>query len=415
MLTLGGVAAADPAPTPEQLQAARHRVASAAGRVVGLQARAEAAAEAYNGAVTRARAASLASSAAAGRAVAASALATVARTEADAAARSARAAETAALARRTEQHTAQNQAAGARQDLDNLANGAYRSGGELTMFAMLLNASGPAELARGRDLMAVVARNQERTIGQTLAASALASHRAAAAAAALTAASDAQSHATAVLAHANSLQAVAQASRASAESAAGVAAQGLLDAAAARRTAQHLVDRAEASLGSARSSAASLARAATAARRAALVVHVAKTDSNAAQTAITWALQQVGTPYSWGGGDSSGPTFGFAQGALTRGFDCSGLTLFAYGKAGITLDHYTGSQWQQGLRVPRFEDLQPGDLMFFASDLAEESTIHHVAIYLGNGQMVEAPHTGDIVKVSPARRGDYLGGTRPWA
>ena len=420
-LTLGCSvpALADPSPTPGQLRAARERVASAAGRVGDLQARAEAAAEAYNGAVTRAQAAALASSRATGQAVAAGALFDAARRDAASAVAAAGAAAAAAAARTAEQHAAQAQAVVARQDLDNLANGAYRSGGELTMLAMLMNASGPAELGRGRDLMAVVARNQEHTIGVARAASTLAARRAVDAASAATATWAARTHAADVLAHVDELQQVAVSSSRAAADAARAATQGLAAAAASRRTAQQLVTQAESVLGSARATAASLAaslaRAAAAARRAALAVHVPVARSVAAQTAMSWALGQIGTPYSWGGGDANGPTFGFAQGANTRGFDCSGLTLFAYGKAGIALDHYTGSQYNQGLRVSRFEDLQPGDLMFFATDLADESTIHHVAIYLGNGQMVEAPHTGDVVKVSPARRGDFFGGTRPWA
>ncbi len=120
-------------------------------------------------------------------------------------------------------------------------------------------------------------------------------------------------------------------------------------------------------------------------------------------------------PYSWGGGDESGPTYGFAQGANIRGFDCSGLTLFAYGHAGIHLGHYTGSQYDQGMRISNFGDLQPGDLMYFATDTSNPATIHHMSIYIGGGNMIEAPHTGDVVKVSPARSSDFIGGTRPWA
>lgn len=137
--------------------------------------------------------------------------------------------------------------------------------------------------------------------------------------------------------------------------------------------------------------------------------------SSAAQTAIYWAFQEIGVPYSWGGGDESGPTYGFAQGAGTRGFDCSGLTMFAYGHTGIHLGHYTGSQYDVGRRVSNFGDLQPGDLMFFATDTGNSATIHHVSIYIGGGNMIEAPHTGDVVKVSPARSSDFIGGTRPWA
>ena len=116
----------------------------------------------------------------------------------------------------------------------------------------------------------------------------------------------------------------------------------------------------------------------------------------------------------WGGGTNDGPSLGFAQGANTVGFDCSGLTMFAYHKAGIQLGHYTGSQWDQGKRISSMADLQPGDLMYFAYDTSDPSTIHHVALYLGNGMMISAPQTGEVVKVSSASRSDFIGATRPW-
>jgi cell wall-associated NlpC family hydrolase len=161
-------------------------------------------------------------------------------------------------------------------------------------------------------------------------------------------------------------------------------------------------------------SAASLEAAAKAARRNASHVTTGKAPSDAAATAIHWAFQEIGIPYSWGGGNEDGPTYGFAQGANTKGFDCSGLTLFAYGKTGIHLDHYTGSQWGQGKRISSRADLQPGDLMFFATDTSDPSTIHHVAIFLGNDKMIEAPQTGEVVRVASSVRDDFIGGTRPW-
>jgi len=117
-------------------------------------------------------------------------------------------------------------------------------------------------------------------------------------------------------------------------------------------------------------------------------------------------------PYSWGGGDATGPTGGFAQGADTVGFDCSGLTLFAWAHAGVALGHYTGSQWTAGRHVAQ-SDLQPGDLVFFATDTADPATIHHVGLYIGAGDMISAPHTGDVVRVaSVAGFGGYIGAVR---
>lgn len=124
-----------------------------------------------------------------------------------------------------------------------------------------------------------------------------------------------------------------------------------------------------------------------------------------AMRAVQAALSQLGVPYSWGGGDASGPTYGTAQGANIRGFDCSGLTLYAYAQVGITLGHYTGSQYNAGTHVS-MSQLKPGDLVFFHSDL------HHMGMYIGNGKMVHAPQTGDVVKIAPMAGRPFAGGVR---
>ena len=91
------------------------------------------------------------------------------------------------------------------------------------------------------------------------------------------------------------------------------------------------------------------------------------------------ALQYLGVPYVWGGASPSG-------------FDCSGLVVYVYGQLGISLPHYTGSLWQLGSAVSR-DELQAGDLVFF-------NGLGHMGIYMGGGQFVHAPHTGDVVKIS---------------
>ncbi|MFA1545094.1 C40 family peptidase [Actinomadura chokoriensis] len=123
---------------------------------------------------------------------------------------------------------------------------------------------------------------------------------------------------------------------------------------------------------------------------------------------VAWALCWRGTPYSWGGGTYSGPSYGICcspggySGTKTLGFDCSGLTLYAVYQAShgkIALGHYTGSQVDDRRgTVVQTNALKPGDLLFFGSP-----TPHHVAIYYGDNQMVEAPQTGDVVKISPLR------------
>jgi len=116
--------------------------------------------------------------------------------------------------------------------------------------------------------------------------------------------------------------------------------------------------------------------------------------------AANWALTQLGKPYQWG-----------AAGPAT--YDCSGLTMVAWAHAGVQLLHYTGYQWQEGPHVP-LNQLRRGDLLFFATNTADPSTIHHVGIYIGNGMMVDAPFTGAFVRIdSMYQPGGLIGAVRP--
>jgi cell wall-associated NlpC family hydrolase len=110
--------------------------------------------------------------------------------------------------------------------------------------------------------------------------------------------------------------------------------------------------------------------------------------------AATIALRYLGIPYLWGG---SSPA---------SGFDCSGLVMYVYAQLGISLPHYAAAQYQLGTPVDRSQ-LQPGDLVFF-------DALDHVGIYIGNGQFVHAPQTGDVVKITAlADFGDsYVGARR---
>ncbi|MFA1542424.1 NlpC/P60 family protein [Actinomadura monticuli] len=136
--------------------------------------------------------------------------------------------------------------------------------------------------------------------------------------------------------------------------------------------------------------------------------------SSAARGAVAAraALKWLGTPYSWGGGNVFGPSQGVAQGAGTVGFDCSGLAMYAWDKAGVRLDHWTGTQWTSGPHIP-LGALRSGDLVFFAKDPSDPGTIHHVGIYIGAGRMVEAPYTGARVRIASIHRSDLIGATRP--
>lgn len=112
------------------------------------------------------------------------------------------------------------------------------------------------------------------------------------------------------------------------------------------------------------------------------------------QSAIRYALSQLGTPYR------------YAMSSPGRGFDCSGLTAYAWGKAGVSLPRNSRRQYNALPKVPK-ELAQPGDLIFTGSP------IHHVGIYLGGGRMVHAPQTGDVVKVGPIRWWKVVGVVRP--
>lgn len=103
---------------------------------------------------------------------------------------------------------------------------------------------------------------------------------------------------------------------------------------------------------------------------------------------VSIALQYLGVPYVWGGASPS------------AGFDCSGLVVYAFAQAGRPgLPHYTGSLWQLGVPVS-YSQLQPGDLVWFYSG-------GHMGIYMGGGQMVHAPRTGDVVKISDISPGSH--------
>ena len=109
--------------------------------------------------------------------------------------------------------------------------------------------------------------------------------------------------------------------------------------------------------------------------------------AGAAGAAITFALKEVGKPYVWG---ATGPST----------YDCSGLMLRAFQAAGIELPRVSRDQFKAGGHVP-VRQAQPGDLLFYANDPKDPSTIHHVMLYMGNDQMVEAPYTGASVRVQP--------------
>ncbi len=137
-------------------------------------------------------------------------------------------------------------------------------------------------------------------------------------------------------------------------------------------------------------------------------------SASAAATAIDAAMRHLGLSYAWGGGGTSGPGWGWGIDDGVWGFDCSGLTQYAYAQAGIAIPRNSRAQYGALPKVGS-NDLRAGDLVFWATDPGDPQTIHHVAIYLGDGRIVEAPQSGDVVKVSPMRWNHYAGAVRPSA
>ena len=119
----------------------------------------------------------------------------------------------------------------------------------------------------------------------------------------------------------------------------------------------------------------------------------------AAEKAVSFALEQLGLPYEWGG---AGPST----------YDCSGLTMRAYQAAGYQLPRTAAEQAHVGQPVD-LQHLLPGDLLFYVTDPSDLDTVHHVVMYIGNGLVVHAPHTGDVVRVGPMWTGsEYVGAVR---
>ena len=114
---------------------------------------------------------------------------------------------------------------------------------------------------------------------------------------------------------------------------------------------------------------------------------------------------QMGVPYSWGGGLPNGPSAGVDSDAGKIGFDCSGLTRYAFAGVGVLIPKYSGDQYNTGRKVPVSQGKR-GDLLFWGPGGSQ-----HVALYLGGGQMLEASGSAGKVTVSPVRRA----GMQPYA
>jgi peptidoglycan DL-endopeptidase RipA len=448
------VAALAKAPSVADIERARHRAAAARIRLASLQDKAEIAVEAYHAAdvaATKARAlaktkADLSAQATAASNAAAS-LANAARASADRARAEADEAERALVA-------AQQRVGAAQASFNAVAVAAYVGAGGMTQVGSVIDSHDPTEFTRRQAMVDQVGAYQKSVIDGLAVARA---EQATAAVAADQAAAQAADAARVAADKADTARALADQARAAADAAtkaAADAAAAAAHAAAAKRAAatavaaqSHVVAARDTNVQALeRARAAALRHAAEVRRRLAAQrreaerrarerhrSHSSSSGSSSGSAgsssgssssapvagspgavAVTWAYKEIGVPYSWGGGNAEGPTYGVAQGANILGFDCSGLTLFAYAHAGIALDHYTGSQWLSGPHIAQ-SDLRPGDLVFFATNTGDPSTIHHVGLYIGGGQMIEAPQTGLVIRVASAFRSDYIGAVRPYA
>ena len=126
---------------------------------------------------------------------------------------------------------------------------------------------------------------------------------------------------------------------------------------------------------------------------------VASGGSSKGQQLANEAMKYLGTKYVWGGTDPSG-------------FDCSGLMQYAANKVGVHIDRVSQDQFHNGTAVAK-QNLQPGDLVFFKGSDGSANAPGHVGMYVGNGKFIQAPSTGDVVKISDlSSRGDYVGARR---
>lgn len=308
----------------------------------------------------------------------------------------------------------------ARTDLDAFAAGSYRQGTAIGSISAYLSAKSPSDLLERAHLLNAVGGSQLDVLeGMEVAR---------------TAKANADSAARAALDLANQKEAQAQAAKSAADSATALAQQAQETQAAQTETIQSQKSAAEAALAAAQATVAGLEgqrasyeqwQAAKAAEEAAAAaaaaaqqppsggggdVAPAPSDGSVAEV-IARAKSQLGLPYTWGGGNYKGPTRGFPDGGVGQangdhyktGFDCSGLMMYAFAGAGFRLPHYSGYQYRAGPRVP-VSQKAPGDMLFWA----KRGKIHHVALYIGGGRMIEAPRSGLRVRITSVRYGGLV-------
>ncbi len=298
----------------------------------------------------------------------------------------------------------------AHQKLDEFITAAYLQGVDAGSLGLMIEASGPDDLVRRAELTEALATDQRAALDSLQRARVAKANADSLARAAEEQAREAE-------AAAEGAKRAADGAVASAESAVRAGEAELAEVEAQRVSLERQLDELTANDASLRAQRqryldyqAQLAAAAAAQQRAAAGRLRGRATGTISQV-IDRALSQIGVTYAWGGGTGGGPSLGIRDGGVAdahrdfrkTGFDCSGLMIYAFGAAGIGLPHYSGYQYNSGTKVP-ISQIRPGDMLFWA----EGSNIHHVALYIGDGQMVEAPYSGAKVKISPVRYGDGL-------
>ncbi len=263
----------------------------------------------------------------------------------------------------------------ARSDVGRLAAAAYRDGNGLGSVSLVLSADGPEQYVTGAHLL---------------------QHQGADLRATLRAADDARQDAEAAQTAANAalrtrMAAQAQVAQAAQAARAAVSAQqSQLAAVSAKRDALlaqlAAAQRISFELAQERQQGLAQEAAQRAAEASAGQFTAPAYDGSAASKAIAYAYAQLGKPYVWG---ATGPD----------SFDCSGLTMRAWASAGVYLPHFAAFQYQSSHPID-YDSLQPGDLMFWATDRHDSNTIYHEAMYLGGQRMIQAPRTGENVQIS---------------
>ena len=315
----------------------------------------------------------------------------------------------AALTARAQADAADGAVQTSRVELGRFAAASYRSGGGLAGIDVLLGAQSVDDLARRTAVLQILGGQRDASLRRVQAAGSVARvlrgsadaafGREQQAAAAVDAARQA---AEAKLAGQQAAVAAIQSQRQSL----------LASLAAARRTSVSLEQARLSGLARERQARAEAARRA-AARAAAAAARRHPTSpppgpggggtstgtTAGARAAIAYAEQQLGAPYEWG---ATGPST----------FDCSGLTMQAWARGGVSLPHYSVAQYEASAPVA-LGNLRPGDLVFFASDPSDYHSIYHVGLFVGNGTMIEAPYTGESVRYSSIWRASLFGAARP--